>query len=175
MKKNIFSEMLTDEHGEYYIGYTNNNKTEFYIDAENFNNVKNYCWHDRIDNGVRRLCARVNGKKLLMHQFLGFKNYDHIDRNELNNRKYNLRECTHRENCQNRGMYSNNTSGIIGVYWVKSLQKWTVRIQIDGKNTNLGNFNNKEDAIRTRLQAEKDYYKEFAPQKHLFKEYRIEE
>lgn len=31
MKRNVFSEMLTDEHGEYYIGYTNNNKTEFYM------------------------------------------------------------------------------------------------------------------------------------------------
>lgn len=139
-KYNKFSEKLSDEHGEYYIGYTNNNNTEFYIDADDFDKIKDYCWYDRIDNNIRRLCARIKNKKILMHVFLGFKNCDHEDRNELNNRKYNLRKCTHQENCQNRGMYSNNTSGITGVYWAKSLQKWTVRIQINGKNTNLGYF-----------------------------------
>lgn len=115
----------------------------------------------------------MGDRKILMHQFLGFQNYDHIDRNELNNRRYNLRICTHKENCQNRGMYSNNTSGVKGVYWAKLIQKWTARIQIDGKNTNLGSFIEKEDAIIARLKAELQYYGEFAPQRHLFEQYGI--
>jgi hypothetical protein len=32
-----------------------------------------------------------------------------------------------------------------------------------------------EEAIVARLLAEKKYFKEFAPQKHLYKEYGIEE
>ena len=120
-----------------------------------------------------RICTRMGDRKILMHQFLGFQNYDHIDRNELNNRRYNLRICTHKENCQNRGMYSNNTSGVKGVYWAKLIQKWTARIQIDGKNTNLGSFSKKEDAIIARLKAELQYYGEFAPQRHLFEQYGI--
>ena len=41
---------------------------------------------------------------------------DHRDVNQLNNDVRNLRWVTHLENCQNRGMYSNNTTGVTGVY-----------------------------------------------------------
>lgn len=34
-------------------------------------------------------------------------------------------------------------------------------------------FNEKKDAIIARLKAEKQYYGEFAPQKHLYQEYGI--
>ena len=37
----------------------------------------------------------------------------------------------------------------------------------------LGRFSDKEDAIKARLQAEAKYFKEFAPQRHLFKQYGI--
>ena len=37
----------------------------------------------------------------------------------------------------------------------------------------LGYFNIKEDAIKTRLEAEAKYYGEFAPQRHLFEQYGI--
>ena len=39
----------------------------------------------------------------------------------------------------------------------------------------LGYFDDIKDAIIARLQAEKKYYGEFAPQKHLYKEYGIDE
>jgi len=41
---------------------------------------------------------------------------DHRDVNQTNNDVRNLRWVTHLENCQNRGMYSNNTTGVTGVY-----------------------------------------------------------
>ena len=37
----------------------------------------------------------------------------------------------------------------------------------------LGSFQNKEDAIKARLQAEATHYGQFAPQRHLFEEYGI--
>ena len=42
-----------------------------------------------------------------------------------------------------------------------------------GKNKHLYCGPNKHDAIIARLKAEKDLYKEFAPQQHLFKKYGI--
>ena len=45
---------------------------------------------------------------------------------------------------------------------------------INGKNIHLGVFEDKEDAIKERLNAEVKYFGEFAPQTHLFKEYGIE-
>ena len=68
----------------------------------------------------------------------------------------------------------NNNSGYIGVSWDKSRQKWSVRIQTGEKYASLGRFNNKEDAIKARLQGELQYFGlEFAPQRHLFEEYGI--
>lgn len=37
----------------------------------------------------------------------------------------------------------------------------------------LGRFNDKTDAIKSRLIAEKDMFGEFAPQKHLYGKYGI--
>lgn len=37
----------------------------------------------------------------------------------------------------------------------------------------LGYFDNKDDAIKARLYAEQKYFKEFAPQKHLYEQYGI--
>lgn len=104
---------------------------------------------------------------------MGYKNYDHINRNELDNRKENLRPATKSQNAQNNSISANNTSGFTGVHWVKHLNKWCSRININKKRVLLGYFNKKEDAIVSRLQAEAIYYKEFSPQRHLFEQYNI--
>ena len=103
------------------------------------------------------------------------QNCDHEDRNELNNRKYNLRSCTHQENCRNKGIRSDNKSGITGVYFSKETNKWRAQIRINGKNTMLYYGNSKEDAIKARLKAEKEYFGKFAPQKNLYDEYGIDD
>ena len=108
-----------------------------------------------------------------MHTFLGYAHYDHIDRNELNNRKYNLRKCTKKDNNRNRSLPSNNTSGAMGVNWERRRNKWRSRIVVDEKEIYLGTFQNKEDAIKARLKAEAKYYGEFAPQRYLFEQYGI--
>ena len=58
-------------------------------------------------------------------------------------------------------MNENNTSGVTGVTWVKQAQKWRARIMIDYKSIVLGSYINKEDAIQTRIEAEKKYFGEF--------------
>ena len=107
-----------------------------------------------------------------MSHLLGYKYCDHIDRNPLNNRRCNFRNATSADNARNRTIQKNNTSKIIGV----NLDKcgyWIARIQVDGKRKYLGYFANKEDAIKARLKAEVKYYKEFAPQQHLYEQYGV--
>lgn len=170
---NIFSGPLEDEHGEYYIGLTHNTNREFYIDAQDYHKVKDWCWSEVKGKGITRLQANINGKVTLMHIHIGYSHYDHIDRNELNNRRYNLRPCTIRQNNMNKSVRSDNTSNITGVYFDQSRMKWVARLQLDGKNKYNKRFNSKEEAIVARLKAEKEYFGEFAPQRHLFSEYNI--
>lgn len=172
-KTNIYSEMLIDKYGCYYIGYTTNTNQPFYIDAEDYIKVKDHCWCEVASNGVTKLVSRFGKRILSLHQFLGFGYYDHIDRNELNNRHHNLRQCTYSQNSMNRGLQSNNTSGITGVTWDKRQLKWKAQIKVNRKQINIGFFSNKEDAIRARLEAESRYFGEFAPQRHLFVQYKI--
>lgn len=82
------------------------------------------------------------------------KDVDHIDGNGLSNARINLREVNALENHKNYPMYSNNTSGQIGVYWNKAAQKWHTRIKVNGKYIHGGLFISKKNAIAKRRQME---------------------
>ena len=177
MKKyNKYSDKLSDEYGDYYIGWTTNTNREFYVDADNYDTIKDYTWfeHETADRfSVLSAYDNTNRKKVKMHILLGYEGYDHIDHNELNNRRYNLRPATHQENMRNRKKSIRNTSGFIGVTWQKDRQKWIAQIGCDGKVINLGGYFSIEDAVVARLKAEKRYFGEFSPQIHLFEKYDI--
>lgn len=175
------SQMKTNEYcfdREYGVGYAINTGTEFYFDWEDYNLIKDYCWYENINKGgYHSLETRdyKNGQKLIrMHYLLGCKGYDHKDRNALNNRKENLRPATVQENARNNTISKRNTSGIVGVSYYKPGNKWRAYINDDdGKFVSLGYYFDKEDAIVARLRAEKEYYGEFAPQQHLYKQYGV--
>jgi hypothetical protein len=82
---------------------------------------------------------------------------DHIDKNISNNTIINLRLASHSQNMRNKNIYSNNTSGVIGVCFRKDRKKWRSEILINGKTIRLGLFKNKQDAIRSRIEAEDRY------------------
>jgi hypothetical protein len=91
---------------------------------------------------------------------------DHINRNKLDNRKDNLRISTIAQNCANKDLMSNNTSGHKGVYWNKANQKWHARImyQYHGHKMykHLGYFEEILDAVAAYESAAKLYNKEYA-------------
>lgn len=158
---------------DFYIGITTTNF--FIIDIEDYKKVKKYCWHS--DN-LGYVITKINNKTISLHKFLLKTDtneiIDHINRKPWDNRKDNLRIVTFKENIWNMSISKNNTSGFIGVYFQKGFNKWCARIRIDKKVVHLGSYENKEEAIKARLKAEKEYFgEEFAPQRHLFKEYSI--
>mgnify|MGYP000865143873 FL=1 len=83
---------------------------------------------------------------------------DHINRNRSDNRIENLREATCKQNLQNAGKYSHNTSGHPGVYWHKQSSKWVAQIMHNQKQINLGYFTDIEDAIAARKAGELKYW-----------------
>ena len=170
-KKNK-KENKKDLSGDYGIIWSSNTNEEIYFDLEYAEEILKHTWSIS-KRGYP--CARINQKLVPLHVFLGFKWHDHHNRNKLDNRKENLVQCTNQENTRNISVGKNNTSGFIGVNFNKRSNKWHARIVVNSKEHHLGFFANKEDAIRTRLCAEKEYFGEFAPQRHLFKEYGIED
>ena len=168
--KNLKKENKSDLSGPYGIIWSTNTNEEIYFDLEDSDKILKHTWMV----GKRGYpVAHIEGKIITMHVFLGCKGYDHADRNPLNNQRNNLRKATPTENTRNKSRQSNNTSGFIGVSWNKSRNKWESYIKTEEKYVRLGQFINKEDAIKARLQAEVKYFGDFAPQQHLFKEYGI--
>lgn len=88
---------------------------------------------------------------------------DHINGNPLDNRRQNLRRCTHAENIRNRKINNkNNKSGIRGVNWDKERKKWVAQLMFNRKHIFLGRFTNKEDASKAAIEGREKYYGEFS-------------
>jgi len=82
---------------------------------------------------------------------------DHINGDRHDNRVVNLRNVTQHENCKNCVKAKNNTTGVTGVYFRKDTSKWSASIKFNYRKIHLGDFSNKEDAIKARLEAERNY------------------
>jgi hypothetical protein len=142
-----------------YVLCRNGDKFEVYIDTEDI---------PRLDG----LTVGVNSKKLyatitlgcnqvLLHRYINNTpidlQTDHIDGNKFNNSKSNLRSCTNFQNSHNRiKLPTHNTSGIVGVGWKASKNKWQATCMYNGKSKFIGYFNCIDDATK----ALEDFRKE---------------
>lgn len=54
-----------------------------------------------------------------------------------------------------------NKSGVVGVNWDKSRGKWMAGIRFKGHKYNLGRFDNIQDAIDARKEAEQRLFGDF--------------
>lgn len=87
---------------------------------------------------------------------------DHINGDKLDNRIKNLRITTCKQNAQNIGIRSNNTSGYKGVSLTKEKNRWRAYIKVSGKQKNLGFFVKKEDAAIAYNKAAETYFGKYA-------------
>jgi group I intron endonuclease len=148
-----FAEILCyDKRGEY--------KNSILIDIEDIDFCKNYKWGI---NTINYASTTIDGKTISMHRLLMNPTkdlvVDHINGNTLDNTRKNLRICTKQQNNRNR-----HENRVIGVVMDKKRNKWKAIITVNDRQVYLGRFNNFEDAVLARRQAEQKYYGEFAPQ-----------
>ena len=146
---------------DYGIGYTLKGE-EFYFDLEDYEKIKDYCW--RIDPKDGYVITTFKGKILCFHRIVmnvNKKTYDvdHINHTKHDNRKVNLRITERNQNSYNR---KPKTDGVTGVFYDKRRNKWTARIMKNYKNIYLGAFENFEDAVVIRKQAEEKYFGEYS-------------
>lgn len=82
---------------------------------------------------------------------------DHENGDRSDNRLSNLRVVPRAENTRNAMIPKNNTSGALGVYWRRDIQKWQPRIRVDGRYISLGCFEHKFDAVLARITADREH------------------
>lgn len=139
------------------------NKGICLVDNDSFDLLKgkNWCLSSR---GYAQ-CSE-NGKTIFMHRLIlnpdGKLHVDHINGNKLDNRKINLRICSHAENIRNRGKHKKKSSKFKGVWFFVRAKKWKASIYFNSKNIYLGTFLNEVDAALTYNEAAIKYHGKFA-------------
>ncbi len=136
------------------------------VDDEDYEYLNQWKWfahkHPRVFYAERTDHSGVKDKTILMHRLImktpkGLQ-VDHIDHDGLNNQKHNMRNCTLKQNTQNKRAYGKiKYSGVTSNNgYIRS------SITIDGKYQHLGMFKTEEEAARAHDVMAKKYYGEFA-------------
>jgi len=145
------------------------------VDDKDFEWLSKWKWYYQYDKRCNTGYAKRNigfwphQKKVYMHiaimkhhkRWGRRQEVDHIDNCGCDNRKVNLRLATRSKQTAHKGLLTNNTSGVTGVYWNKRRGAWKAEIMVNGKSKFLGYYSNKKDAIKKRQQAEIKYFGEF--------------
>jgi len=122
-------------------------------------------------DGDRRQIT-INKKHYKTHRlvFLMFHGYmpeeiDHIDGNPLNNKISNLRPATRSEQLCNTGLRKTSKSGVKGVSWDSSRNKWTVVVTKNKQTMFRNRFNDLELAQLVAIEARDKYHGSFTRHK----------
>lgn len=136
------------------------------VDNEDFDNLNKQKWC--ITKGVVTDYAycKKGGKAIYMHRVImgatkGIE-IDHRNHNGLDNRKSNLRPCTHGQHQRTRRPYKGTSSKYKGVSWSKPAKKWRVMIWFHNKPVYIGAYTDEKEAARVYNENAKELFGEFA-------------
>jgi len=150
-----------DLSNKYGIGYTFKGE-EFYFDLKDFDKIKYYCWYL---NSLKYVVTNLNKKILFMHRLVtncpDNMEVDHEFHEPWDNRKEFLRIVNRSQNEMNNSLASNNTSGVTGVSWHNQSGKWIAQIGFNNTLINLGYFDDFDEAVEVRKNAEIEYFGEY--------------
>ena len=145
------------------------------VDMCDFIQLSWYKWHARWSPPTRSFYATRNDVHFLterrspaqMHrQILGLeygdkRQVDHINHDTLDNRRANLRIATAAQNARNKRLRVDSTTGLKGVFFQASSQRWHAYIRFNGKRMHLGCFDTKEKAHASYCEASQQFHGEF--------------
>lgn len=124
-------------------------------------------WVDTLANGKSYIRLKIDGKIYKAHRVIFVimsgdidesLEVDHINGNGTDNSWFNIRLVKKDCNAKNHRMQSNNTSGVVGVSWMKDRSKWMAHISSGKKKRiTLGFFSDFDAAVKARKAAEVQY------------------
>lgn len=146
----------------------NNCDVDVLIDDDSYDVVKGYKWmllgsapylyaisyHDNTHTLMHRLIAKANQGEIV----------DHINHNTLDNRKANIRVCSHCENMANRKMSKSNKTGVRGVYLdtrYKNKDVYRAEVRSNGER-HRKTFTSLDDAKHWVMEMSKHLHGNFA-------------
>lgn len=136
------------KHGYYVASFASG---DFLFDEIDLPLIRAHTWH----LGKRGYPAtHIGGRTVVLHRLLcpEAQEYeiDHINCDKLDNRRRNLRLCTHQQNAFNQKRRRTNTSGYIGVSYARGRGCFEAYIHHHGRKHHLGLFPDALLAARTR-------------------------
>ena len=133
--------------------------------------VQQYKWHaSKTSDGhyYARGYVQQSGKwvKVYMHRYLTGAakgvDVDHKNGNALDNRRINLRVCTHAENMRNQRARVARPGSRKGVWFDRARNKYQAYVNVNGKRISLGRFATDGEAIAAHNAAALAHHGEFA-------------
>ena len=139
------------------------------VDDEDYEYLNKLKWYYSNGYAIRNL-PTINGKRgtMWMHRVIintpDKMDTDHKNGDMLDNRRINLRACTHSDNLLNRDKTKKNIVGYKGVYIKKGRKHniYCAAIKYTGKLKHLGYFRTPKEAAKTYNKAALKYHGEFA-------------
>lgn len=153
------------DYGRFCIEKCGNKDEYFLFDSCMKDVVGKYKW--TLD-GKGYACRNVgNGKLKRLHTLIMEKAIsseipkgvyiDHINQDKLDDRLCNLRLVTPQESARNMPIRANNTSGSTGVSRGRGGKGFRAYITVNRQRIELGTYKTFEEALKTRLEAERYY------------------
>ena len=142
------------------------------IDAQDFEKISKFKWCAK-KSGSRyyavayvRGGGRSNNKQVAMHRLIldyyGPLDVDHINGNQLDNRKCNLRIVTRSQNNLNQKKVRKGTSKYKGVYFDKRRKRYIAEAKLNGKRIFQKSFMTEIEAAKAYDEIAKKHFGEFA-------------
>ena len=146
-----------------------NDGSFFVIDTQDLPAVSQFTWFlgkrgYPVAHASRK--SSTPNKTFPLHRYLmnpedGY-DIDHITGDKMDNRRSNLRVCTHQENMFNQTLKSSNKTGFCGVSKNRRTGTYEAYLHINGSKKYLGMYSSAEEAARVRDEAAMLYYGEYA-------------